>query len=137
MSDNISRPGSNRKSPRQLHTTVGKAPRRLRLAGLASLIAVAGTAGLVAATVPASASTDTVTDNPTCTLPAGLSWQISYQGVVEVHQKEVTVTTWDATQSIANGSVTYYGQTRNTTLNPTQSEASGLYTVCSDLTITN
>jgi hypothetical protein len=72
MSDTNARPGSNRKSPRQLLTAVSEASRKLRIAGLTGVITLAGTAALVAA--PAAASASTV--NPNCAVPIGHSWEL-------------------------------------------------------------
>lgn len=72
MSDTTTPPKTSR--ARQLLTAAHKAPRKLRIAAAASLIAAAGTAALVAVPAAANASTVTTTPNPTCAVPAGVSY---------------------------------------------------------------
>jgi hypothetical protein len=69
MSETSPRLGSRRMPARQLLAAVSKAPRKVRIAGLAAL---AGAAAVVA--LPAAANASTV--NPTCTVPAGVSYQL-------------------------------------------------------------
>ena len=62
------RPETSRKRLRQLLTAVRNAPRKLRIAGLAGVITLAGTAALVA--VPAAASASAAS----CPLPTSVVW---------------------------------------------------------------
>jgi hypothetical protein len=75
MSNTMTQPGVSR--IRQLLTATRKAPRKLRIAGAAGLIALAGTVALVAAPAAANAATaSTTTPNPTCAIPAGATYQL-------------------------------------------------------------
>jgi hypothetical protein len=119
MSDTSPRLGGHRKSPQHLLTAVGKAPRRLRVAGL---ITLAGTAALIAA--PAASASTTV-PLPGCILPAGVIWQLTSHSPAPGPQ----IFNWAAS---ANG-VTYLGHT-SVDLSPTAARAAGLPAGCSATT---
>jgi hypothetical protein len=78
MPDTNTQQGTSR--IRQLLTATRKAPRKLRIAGAAGLITLAGTVALVAAPAAANAATAATVVNPNCPLPTTQPWQ--YEGSV-------------------------------------------------------
>lgn len=125
MSDTRPSPGTGRAT--QLPTGGSKAPRKLRLAGFAGLtglIAVASAAALM--TAPA-ANAATFTNNPTCAVPAGVSYQLVGDYLIGKAPGEpdlppfVTIYEW---QAFSNG-LYYYGYTRRLEVPPNELVADG------------
>lgn len=107
MSDTRLDSGSNPTSPRQLLTAVAKAPRRLLITGLTSLLALAGAAALFAAPTAANASTlpPPAGNLPGCILPAGVYWQLTSYVIRDHANIRLFTSRWHAS---ANG-LTYGG----------------------------
>ena len=103
MSDTITQPGSSR--VRQMLAATRKAPRRLRIAGLAGLIAAVGTAALIAA--PAAANAATIV-NPSCPVPSNITFQETSQSTYNLLQGISRSEVLFVTQS--NWQATYNGQ---------------------------
>jgi hypothetical protein len=120
------RPSKNH--ARHLLTAISKAPRKLRIAGLAGLITVASTAALIAA--PAAANASTTTANPTCAVPAGTSYKfLGETGTGTRLNQPPFLFLWEDS---VNG-VNYIGVTLRF-VSPLQAKAEGLVAFCSIVT---
>ena len=98
------RPGTNR--VRQLLAAIRKTPRKLRIAGIASLVALASTVAFVAAPAAANAATaaTTTTNNPTCAIPAGATYQLVYQDVEPANPYfEIPFIYYNESEAFSNG----------------------------------
>lgn len=126
MSDSRRQPGATR--ARQLLRAAGKAPRTLRAAGAAGLIATAGAAAVLSAPAAASAATSVQAPNPTCAVPAGVTYhliRIIRNGPIA--QQLTGTSEWEA----SSGGLYYNGLVEGPVIPPDQAEAAGYQTTCS------